>query len=101
IEHGNTFDAGRRVLMVLVPEDETLEIELRDRSSRRFPETVKSGAPPSLEDRLAGQAKRRGWGTFLIRSLVDEVEFSSTSKGNNVRMLIHLDSRSRGEPGSP
>jgi len=29
---------------------------------------------------------------FLIRSLVDEVEFSSTKGGNVVRMVIHLES---------
>src|SRR5947209_2667508 len=47
IEHGNALDASRKVLMVPVPEDETLEIKLRDRSSTPFAETVKSGAPPS------------------------------------------------------
>jgi hypothetical protein len=46
---------------------------------------------PDLQRKLAGQQSPRGWGLFLIKSLVDEVEFSSTSEGNLVRMVIHLD----------
>ena len=42
-------------------------------------------------DKLAGLSNTRGWGTFLIKSLVDEVEFSSTSRGNVVRMVIYLE----------
>ncbi|MBI2941601.1 MAG: ATP-binding protein [Chloroflexi bacterium] len=90
IEHGNSLDASQRVLIVLVPEGEKLEINVRDRSSTPFPPAEAVGAP-SLEDKLTGLSNTRGWGTFLIRSLVDEVEFTSTSEGNLVRMVIHLE----------
>lgn len=90
IEHGNALDASRKVLIVLVPEGASLVIDVRDRSGTPFSPDP-AGQRPNLEEKLAGAANTRGWGVFLIRQLVDEVEFSSTSDGNVVRMVVHLD----------
>jgi serine/threonine-protein kinase RsbW len=90
IEHGNRLDAQKCVTVVLVPGGETLEIRVRDRSTAPFAR-ARIGAPaPVLEEKLAGRSSARGWGLFLIRSLVDEVEFCSTGAGNLVRMVVHL-----------
>ena len=91
IEHGNALDASQKVFIVLIPEGESLEINVRDQSTTPFAATHGDDDEPSMNDKLAGLAHTRGWGTFLIKSLVDEVEFSSTSEGNLVRMVIHLD----------
>lgn len=91
IEHGNKQDAKRKVLITLIPEEESLEISVQDRSGTPFAPPAATSAVPSLEDKLAGLSDKRGWGMFLIQSLVDEVEFSSSSAGNEVRMVIHLD----------
>ena len=92
IEHGNALDASQKVFIVLIPEGESLEINVRDQSTTPFAAThADDDDAPSMDDKLAGLAHTRGWGTFLIKSLVDEVEFSSTSEGNLVRMVIHLD----------
>jgi serine/threonine-protein kinase RsbW len=91
IEHGNVLDASQKVFIVLIPEGESLEINVRDQSTTPFSTTHADDDAPSIDDKLAGLAHTRGWGTFLIKSLVDEVEFSSTSEGNLVRMVIHLD----------
>jgi serine/threonine-protein kinase RsbW len=90
IEHGNALDVSKKVQIVLIPEGESLEIEIQDRSTTPFVPAESGAAVPSIEDKMAGLSTTRGWGTFLIQSLVDEVEFSSTSHGNVVRMVIHL-----------
>lgn len=90
IEHGNALDASRKVLVVLIPEEEKLVINVRDRSAQRLP-PVEAAERPSLDAKLAGQANTRGWGMFLIRSLVDEMEVSSSGEGNVVRMVVHLE----------
>lgn len=100
IEHGNQLNAAQRVLVVLIPEGESLVIDVRDAAERPFPAERSRGARPRLEDKLAGRANTRGWGVFLIESLVDEVEFSSTSEGNVVRMIVHLEPHRRAEPAS-
>ena len=88
IEHGNKGDAEQKVLIVLAPEGERLEIAVKDQSSTPFPS---GGAPaPLIEDKLAGLSNSRGWGMFLIKELVDEVEFTSSGAGNQVRMVVHL-----------
>ena len=91
IEHGNSLDAAQKVMIILVPEGETLEINVHDHSSSPFEAASDSATVPDIEDKLAGFSKTRGWGTFLIKSLVDEVEFTSGSDGNRVRMVIHLE----------
>jgi serine/threonine-protein kinase RsbW len=88
IEHGNRSDASRTVYIELAPEGASLAINVRD--SGGAPIEQASGTP-SLERKLAGDDRARGWGTFLIKSLVDEVEFTSSGDGNVVRMVIRLE----------
>jgi serine/threonine-protein kinase RsbW len=92
IEHGNALEVSRRVRISLVSARERLEITVQDRSSRPFGANAALNAVPSLADKLAGRSPPRGWGLFLIRSLVDHAEFSSTRAGNIVRMVVRLGS---------
>ena len=102
IEHGNAQDARRRVLIMLVPEGESLQISVRDRSSRPFgAANAAATASPSLEDKLTGLSNTRGWGMFLIHELVDEVEYLSSGGGNEVRMVVHLVPDADEQPASP
>ena len=97
IEHGNRQHAAQKVVLVMVPDAGRLEISVADHSPQPFP---KRHAPhrrrdsvdvPDLAAKLQPGANTRGWGMFLIRSLVDEVEFTSTGDGNHVRMVLHLE----------
>jgi|SRR5579859_753219 len=95
IEHGNQFDANRAVSIVITPVGDRLEVVVRDQSSRPIePPTAR----PDLEDQIAGRAPRRGWGIFLIRALVDDVEFESSEGGNLVRMVIRAQQRTSDGP---
>ncbi|MBI3968741.1 MAG: ATP-binding protein [Chloroflexi bacterium] len=88
IEHGNKLNESQQVTLILVPGADGLEINVHDQSPFLF---TPPASAPSLDEQLAGRLPPRGWGTFLIRSLVDEVEFTSTEAGNAVRMVVHLD----------
>jgi anti-sigma regulatory factor (Ser/Thr protein kinase) len=47
---------------------------------------------PDIEAKIAGREPPRGWGVFLIRNLVDEVQFDAKAGGGHeIRMVIHLD----------
>jgi len=83
IEHGNKLDATTKVVVVLTVEPARLQVNVADEGLEPFPsEPVEPGHPPD----------NRGWGMFLIRQLMDEVEFSTESeRGNQVRMVIYLD----------
>ena len=88
IEHGNKDHSEQKVLVMLAPEGERLQINITDHSDTPFPDS--DGKAPSIEEKLAGLSNTRGWGMFLIKELVDEVEFSSSGSGNQVRMVVHL-----------
>jgi serine/threonine-protein kinase RsbW len=91
IEHGHPPNASQDLVITLIREGESLEIDVHDQSPTPFPPLEDAGTMPNLQDKLSGRSSTRGWGTFLIRSLVDEVEFCSTPGGNLVRMVIHLE----------
>ena len=83
IEHGNQAEAGARVVVVMTLEPERLQVNVADEGRQPLPSTVPEPGRP--ED-------HRGWGMFLIRRLMDEVEFSTEPDGGNqVKMVIYLD----------
>lgn len=87
IEHGNRLHAATRVEVVLTVGEDSLEVDVMDkgRGSKRMHEAPRRDIdnPP-----VDGHA---GLGLFLIKQLVDEVEFSSKPQGGQVRMVIYLE----------
>src|SRR5215510_12138100 len=86
IEHGNKMDAMTRVNINFSIEPSTLRVAVRDVGTG-----IGQISPPSIEHTLAGKQRLRGWGIFLIKQLVDEVEFETRPEyGNVVRIALHL-----------
>jgi serine/threonine-protein kinase RsbW len=87
IEHGNKLDASTKVGISLTVEDAKLQVAVQDEGTG-----VGQVETPSIDQKMAGQQKTRGWGIFLIQSLMDEVAFESSPEGGNVvKMVIHLE----------
>ena len=90
IEHGNNMDASMKVGVTFTIEESKLQVAVRDQGTG-----IGQIAPPSIERTLASKYRPRGWGIFLMKNLMDEVEFETTpGSGNVVRMVIHLDRKS-------
>ena len=86
IEHGNKLDANMKVGVSLTVDEDRLQIAVQDEGSG-----IGQVQTPDIDTKLEGTADTRGWGIFLIESLMDEVTFESTPKGNVVKMIIHLE----------
>ena len=88
MEHGNKLDAGTRVAIYLSVEGSKLEVAVQDQGERMdLPSST-----PNIENKMEGEERARGWGTFLIKSLMDEVAFEARPEGGSmVRMVIHLE----------
>lgn len=87
IEHGNKLDASMKVGISLTIEESKLQVAVQDQG-----EGIGEIDTPKIEDKIEGKKTPRGWGIFLIKSLMDEVKFESTPEGGNlVRMIIHLE----------
>ncbi len=82
IEHGNQLNVEIKVLVILTIQEKSLALNVVDQGHKPIP-----SVPPNREDR----DDNRGWGMFLIQSLVDEVEVVAEPGRNEMRMVIHLE----------
>ena len=87
IEHGNKFDANTKVGITLASDDTALEVTVHDEGDGIDPEKI-----PKERIDSNGFPIRRGYGMFLIKTLVNEMSYASEpGKGNDVKMIIHLE----------
>ncbi len=87
IEHGNQQNADVKVFVELIAEDNKLQVDIHDRGKGIRGEIQK----PDIDVLVTGKERTRGWGLFLIQSLMDEVEFDwNPETGGVTRMVIHL-----------
>lgn len=90
IEHGNELDTAMKVVILLTVRPDELEISVADQGRKALDQS-KTALIPKIEDALA-RLDKGGWGIWLIRELMDEVEFSTgPGGGNQIRMVIHLE----------
>jgi serine/threonine-protein kinase RsbW len=90
IEHGNAHDAAMRVMVMLTVRPDGLVISVADQGRKQLDQD-QTAPTPRIEDSFNKEDKG-GWGIWLIRELMDEVEFTTApSGGNQVRMVIHLE----------
>jgi serine phosphatase RsbU (regulator of sigma subunit)/anti-sigma regulatory factor (Ser/Thr protein kinase) len=87
IEHGNKGRAELPVKIRLESSEELLSIRITDEGGNNsIPEAEK----PDLEAKLAGLQSPRGWGLFLIKNMVDEMNLSSDGGHHTIELILHL-----------
>ena len=87
IEHGNKLDTSTKVGITLTVEESKLQVSVKDQGKG-----MNKVSTPSIESKIEGEDKPRGWGIFLIKSLVNEVSFEASPEGGNVtKMIIYLE----------
>ncbi|GIV87764.1 MAG: anti-sigma regulatory factor [Chloroflexus sp.] len=90
IEHGNQSDAAMKVVVVLTIRPDELIVSVADQG-RQFLDPTRTTAQPRIADALQ-RSDKGGWGIWLIRELMDKVEFTlAPDGGNQVRMVVHLE----------
>jgi serine/threonine-protein kinase RsbW len=86
IEHGNKFDQNKKVRVTLAANNKSLEVIVHDEGEGIDPKKI-----PTKRVRDDGLPCRRGYGVFLMSNLMNEFYFEKNQgKGNNVKMLMHL-----------
>jgi serine/threonine-protein kinase RsbW len=90
IEHGNQHNEAMKVMVLLAVRGDELVVSVTDQGNQSIDHTNVSRIP-KIEETL-DKIDKGGWGIWLIRELMDEVEFTTApSGGNQVRMVIHLE----------
>jgi anti-sigma regulatory factor (Ser/Thr protein kinase) len=93
MEHGNHYRADLPVLIEVSASDADLLIKITDEGSG--PPTFDSETP-DLEAKLEGMQTPRGWGLFLIKSMVDEMKVTGDEHHHTVELILHLDRQEEG-----
>jgi serine/threonine-protein kinase RsbW len=88
MEHGNKYRAEVPVEVVVLVEDQDLMVRITDRGSG--PPPAKGGDAPDLEAKLEGMQTPRGWGLFLIKSMVDEMSITGDDRHHTIELVVHL-----------
>jgi anti-sigma regulatory factor (Ser/Thr protein kinase) len=93
MEHGNHYRAELPVLIEVSASDTQLSVKITDEGS---------GPPafhaetPDLEAKLEGMQSPRGWGLFLIKNMVDDMEVSGDEHHHTVELLLNLERQAEG-----
>lgn len=96
IEHGNRCQADVPVSIRLFLSDNAIAAQITDQG-----DGLATLAPeaPDITAKLAGLQTPRGWGMFLIKSLVDDVHVSDVPARQTLELILRRDERL--EPALP
>lgn len=93
MEHGNRYREEAPVLIEVSATDADLSVKITDEGTGPpsfDPQT------PDLEAKLDGEQTPRGWGLFLIKSMVDEMNVTGDERHHTVELILHLNGRAEG-----
>jgi anti-sigma regulatory factor (Ser/Thr protein kinase) len=88
MEHGNKYRSEVPVEVRVEVVDRDLMVRITDRGSG--PPPSRGGDVPDLEAKLEGMQTPRGWGLFLIKSMVDEMSISGDDGNHTIELVVHL-----------
>ncbi len=87
IEHGNESRPELPVEVRVRTAGGVLRVRIADQGRGVLPEPE----TPDLEAKLAGLQKPRGWGLYLIRSMVDDVRIESDGTRHAIELFLRLE----------
>ncbi|HET6385729.1 MAG TPA: ATP-binding protein [Armatimonadota bacterium] len=88
IEHAHRLRAGVKLVVTLRAGVEELQVNVVDRGGGSIPR----GRRPHILEKVEGHEDSRGWGMFLIESLVDQVRVTTRrGGGKTLRLVLRLD----------
>jgi serine phosphatase RsbU (regulator of sigma subunit)/anti-sigma regulatory factor (Ser/Thr protein kinase) len=87
IEHGNGLDAEIPVLVKVLAWPDRVAVRITDHGGG---EEVPEPETPDIQAKLDGLQKPRGWGLFLIKNMVDEMNVSHDDKHHTIELVMGL-----------
>ena len=87
MEHGNRYDPDLPVAIQVYATSDAIKVSITDHGGGQ---DIPEGDAPDLEAKLAGLQSPRGWGLFLIRSMVDEMNVTEDDVHHTVELVMHL-----------
>jgi serine phosphatase RsbU (regulator of sigma subunit)/anti-sigma regulatory factor (Ser/Thr protein kinase) len=94
IEHGNEGRADLPVAVEVLTSGHDLKVRITDQGGEGAIPEVET---PDLEAKLEGLQKPRGWGLFLIKNMVDDMNVESNGSHHTVELVLHLKGAADGD----
>jgi len=88
MEHGNNYKPDVPVELQVLVTDHDLLVRITDRGSG--PPPSDNADAPDILAKLEGMQTPRGWGLFLIKSMVDEMNISGDEGHHTEELVVHL-----------
>jgi anti-sigma regulatory factor (Ser/Thr protein kinase) len=88
MEHGNKYDPERPVKIEIQTSDHDLAVRITDEGGGP-PDSVSE--TPDLLAKLAGEQSPRGWGLFLIKNMVDEMNVTRDEQFHTIELVLNLE----------
>lgn len=86
IKHAYNFDKEKNVSLKTGSENEIFWVSISDEGKTYDPSSYKE---PNIAERIK-EGKRGGVGVYLIKKLMDKVEYSTIGRVNQIRLIKHL-----------
>ena len=87
IKHAYKFDPTKEITITIKPHGRTFEVAIKDNGKQFNPSDV---LPPDMKEYLT-HYRRGGLGIYLMKSLMDKVEYDIVpGKKNEVRLIKYL-----------
>ncbi len=86
MEHGHKYQADLPVHIDVLASGEAVTVRITDQGGGR---EIIEPDEPDLEAKLAGEQSPRGWGLFLIKHMVDEMNITSDRATHTVELVLH------------
>lgn len=87
MEHGNHYNPERDVHIQVLRSNEKLLVQVIDHGSGQ---EIKTPVEPDLDAKLAGLQSPRGWGLFLIKNMVDEMNIREDAEHHTIELVFNL-----------
>ncbi|MEP7198797.1 MAG: SpoIIE family protein phosphatase, partial [Chloroflexota bacterium] len=88
IEHGNHNNPDLPVAIRVRANGAALSVTITDKGGGAL---IPLKEEPNLEAKLAGLQSPRGWGLFLIKNLVDEMNVTSDEQHHTIELIMRLE----------
>lgn len=85
MEHGNQYQEEKPTLIRLFANQEQFTISITDQGGNA---PIPQSTAPDLEAKLAGEQSPRGWGLFLIKSMVDEMNILQDEQSHTIELIV-------------
>ena len=86
MEHGNQYREDLPVRIKVMSNDEQVVIQVHDFGAGMSQVEM---VLPDLDSKLAGEQSPRGWGLFLIKNMVDEMNLLQDEQGQIIELIVN------------